>query len=97
MEYMKTLQFSEVVFATDYSQLVKMVSISEGWPAFSTHMEEFRHSKCFFPDFRIRHIPRAQNTLADRRARGVKSSPTAMLYVDSTPPAWLSKSNGLVT
>ena len=40
MDCMKTLQFSDVVFATDCFQLVKMVSTPEDWPAFSTHMEE---------------------------------------------------------
>ncbi|CAG7865327.1 unnamed protein product, partial [Brassica rapa] len=48
-------------------------------------------------EFRIRHIPRAQNTLADKLACGARSSPSAMLYVDSTPPIWLSESGGLVT
>lgn len=94
MECMKTLQFSDVVFATDCSQLVKIVSTPEEWPAFSTHMEEFSRSKTFFPDFRIRHIPRVQNTLADKLARGARSSPSAMLYVDSIPPVWLAESVG---
>ena len=94
MECMKTLQYSDVVFATDCSQLVKMVSTPEEWPAFSTHMEEFNRSKMFFPYFRIRHILRAHNTLADKLARGARSSPSALLYVDSTPPVWLARSAG---
>ena len=92
MDCMKTLQFSDVVFATDCFQLVKMVSTPEDWPAFSTHMEEFRRSKCFFPYFRIRRIPRAQNTLADKLARGAMNSPSAMRYVDYIPPVWLAES-----
>ena len=94
MECMKTLPFSNVFFATDCSQLVKMVSTSEEWPAFSTHMREFSCSKTFFPDFRIRHIPRAQNTLTDKLAGSARSSPSAMLYVDSIPPVWLAESVG---
>ena len=66
-----------------------MVSSPEDWPAFATHMEEFSRSKTFFPSFKITHIPRAQNTMADKLARGAQSSPSAMLYVDSTPPVWL--------
>ena len=81
MECMKTLQFSDVVFATDCSQLVKMVSTLEELPAFSTHMEEFSRIKTFFPDFRIRHISRTQNTLADKFACDAKNSPSSMLYV----------------
>ena len=88
---MKTLQFSDVVFVTDFSQSVKMVSSPEEWSAFAIHMEEFYRSKTFFPNFKIRHIPRTQNTMADKLARGAKSSPSAMLYVDSLPSVWLSK------
>ena len=97
MKCMKTLQFPDVVFAMDCSQLVKMVSTPEEWTAFSTHLEEFNRSKIFFSEFRIRHIPRAQNTLADELARGARSFPSAMLYVDSTPPIWFSESGGLFT
>ena len=75
MECMKTLQFSDVVFATDCSQLVKMVSSPEDWPAFATHMEEFSRNKTFFPSFKITHIPRAQNTIADKLARGARRIP----------------------
>ena len=96
MECMKTLQFSEVVFATDCSQLVKMVSSPEDWPAFATHMEEFCRSKNFFPNFKITHISRANNTMADKLARGARSSPSAMLYVDSIPPVWLSAPSSIL-
>ena len=68
MECMKTLDFSDVVFAIDCSQLVKMVSSPDEWPAFATHMEEFRRSNCFFPSFKIRHIPTATNLVADKLA-----------------------------
>ena len=97
MECMKTLQFSDVVFATDCSQLVKMVSTPEEFPAFSTHMEEFRRSKTFFSNFRIRHIPRAQNSMADKLVRGTMSFPSAILYVDSTPLVWFSEPRGPTT
>ncbi|CAG7901165.1 unnamed protein product, partial [Brassica rapa] len=37
----------------------------------------------------IQHIPRAQNTMADKLARGARNQPAAMVYVDSIPPRWL--------
>jgi len=83
MECMKTLHISEVVFATDCSQLVKMVSTPTEWPAFTTHMEEFLRCKEYFSTFTIQHIPRAQNTMADKLARGARTQPSAMVYVDS--------------
>ena len=76
MECMKILDFSDVVFATDCSQLVKMMFSPDECPAFATHMEEFRRSKCLFPSFKIRHIPRATNLVADKLARGARSSPS---------------------
>ena len=89
MKCMKTLHISEVVFATDCSQLVKMVSTWTEWSAFTTHMEEFLRCKEYLPTFTIQHIPRAQNTMADKLARA-KTEPSAMVYVDSIPPRWLS-------
>ena len=90
MECMKTLQISEVVFATDCSQLVKMVSTLTELSAFTTHMEEFLRCKELFHNFTIQHIPRAQNILADKLVRGARTSPSAMVYVDSISPRWLS-------
>lgn len=90
MECMKTLHISEVVFATDCSQLVKMVSTPTEWPAFTTHMEEFLRCKEYFSTFTIQHIPRAQNTMADKLARGARTQPSAMVYVDSDLPRWFS-------
>ena len=49
MECMKTLDYPDMVFATDCSQLVKMVFSPDEWPVFATHLEEFRRSKTFFP------------------------------------------------
>ncbi|XP_018487893.1 uncharacterized protein LOC108858473 [Raphanus sativus] len=92
MECMKTLNFSDVVFATDCSQLVKMVSSPGEWPVFATHLEEFQRSKIFFPSFKIRHIPRTHNSVADKLARGARCSPSAMFYVDSMPPVWFHES-----
>ena len=94
MECMKIIDFSDVVFATNCSQLVKMVSSPDEWPAFATDLEEFRGSKSFFPSFKIQHIPRATNLVVGKLARGTRSSPSAVFYVDSTTPAWLSESVG---
>ena len=66
MKCMKTLDYSDAVFATDCSQLVKMVSSPDEWLAFATHLEEFRRSKTFFYSFKIRHIPRTTNIVADK-------------------------------
>ena len=82
MKCMKILQISEVVFATDCSQLVQMVPTPTKWPAFTIHMEEFLRCKEFFHPFTIQHILRAQNIMADKLARGARNQPSAMVYVD---------------
>ena len=86
IECMKILQILEVVFANDCSQLVKMVSTPTEWSAFTIHIEEFLRSKEFFHPFIIQHIPRAQNTMADKLARCARNQPYTMVYVDSIPP-----------
>ena len=96
MKCMKTLQYSDVVFATECFRLVKMVSTPEEWPAFSAHLEKFNRNKTLFPDFRIRHILRAQDILADKLARGARSSLSAMFYADSILLVWLSELGDLV-
>nr|VDD30508.1 unnamed protein product [Brassica oleracea] len=40
MECMKNLRQFQVTFATDCSQLVKMVSEPEEWPAFASYLED---------------------------------------------------------
>lgn len=72
-----------------------MVSSSEEWPNFASYMEEFCCNKTFFPNFRIRYISRAQNTIADETVRSRRSSLSVILYVDSTlrlgfPNRWFS-------
>ena len=83
MECMKTLQFSDVVFATNCFQLVKMVSTPEEWPAFSTHMEAA---------VRLSSLTSGSDIFQEYKTPW--SSPSAMLYVDYIPPVWLAESVG---
>nr|VDD00663.1 unnamed protein product [Brassica oleracea] len=73
MKCMKTLRISEVVVATECSQLVKMVSTPSEWPAFTKHKEEFLRCKIFFHPFTIQHIPMAQSTMTDKLTQGAKN------------------------
>ena len=48
MECMRNLRQFQVTFAMDCSQLVKMVSETEEWPAFASYLEDIRILKeCF--------------------------------------------------
>ncbi|CAA7061636.1 unnamed protein product [Microthlaspi erraticum] len=78
-----------IVFETDCSDVVKMVSKPEEWPAFATILEEFCRCKTEFISFSIVHISRKQNTKADKLARSARALPTDVYYVNSVPPTWI--------
>ena len=72
MESMKNLRQFHVMFATDCSQLVKMVSEPAEWPAFATYLEDIQHLKENFNHSEIIHISITQNTRADNLARSAR-------------------------
>lgn len=47
---------TEVMFAADCFELVKMMSAVTKWPAFTPLMEEIHWCKAFFPQFSLQHI-----------------------------------------
>ena len=61
MECMKNLRQFQVTFATDCSQLVKMVSEPEEWPAFATYLDDVKILKESFTRSDIIYVPRTQN------------------------------------
>ncbi|XP_024009429.1 uncharacterized protein LOC112084511 [Eutrema salsugineum] len=91
MHCMLENQKMEVAFATDCSELVKMVSTPEEWPAFDLHLEEIRKMKDKFSFFLISHIPRAKNSKADNLARSARVYPQDVIYVNSVLPVWIAK------
>ncbi|CAA7050189.1 unnamed protein product [Microthlaspi erraticum] len=80
-----------IVFQTDCSDVVKMVSKLEEWPAFSLLLDEVNRCKRGFTSFIIMHIPRKENTKADRLARSARVLPTDVYYVNFVSPAWISE------
>ncbi|CAA7029233.1 unnamed protein product [Microthlaspi erraticum] len=78
-----------MVFQTDCSDVVKMVSKPEEWPAFSTLLDEVDRCKRRFTSFNIMHIPRTNNTKADKLARSARDLPTDVYYVNSISPVWI--------
>ncbi|CAA7027491.1 unnamed protein product [Microthlaspi erraticum] len=80
-----------IMFETDCSDVVKMVSSPEEWPAFAPLLEEIDICRRRFPSFCIAHIPRKKNTKADKLARSARALPTDVYYVNSVPPAWITE------
>ncbi|CAA7023630.1 unnamed protein product [Microthlaspi erraticum] len=75
-------------FETDCSDVVKMVSTPEEWPAFAILLDEVDRCKRRFTSFSIAHIPR-KNTKADKLARSARALPTDVYYVNSVSPTWI--------
>ncbi|XP_024006632.1 uncharacterized protein LOC112083131 [Eutrema salsugineum] len=84
-------QKKEVAFATDCSEMVKMVSTPDEWPAFALHLEEIGRMKDSFNFFLLTHIPRTKNSKADNLARNARIHPQEIIYVNSVPPVWLTE------
>lgn len=86
MECMRNLRQFQVTFATDCSQLVKMVSEPEEWPAFANYLEDVKTLKEMFTRSEIIYIPKTQNTMADRLARSVRQQPSFVVHMDADHP-----------
>ena len=72
MECMKNLRQFWVTFATDCSQVVKIVSEPEECPAFESYLEDIMLLRRSFTNSSIVHVPRTENTKADRLARSAR-------------------------
>ncbi|KAG5377769.1 hypothetical protein IGI04_025611 [Brassica rapa subsp. trilocularis] len=51
-------------FGTDCKELITMTKEPlawQAWPSFATELERIKSLQICFPDFKITHIPRAQN------------------------------------
>lgn len=78
--------------ATDYSNWWRWCRHLKNSQILLRTWRSFNAVRFFFSNFKIRYIPKAQNTMTDKLARGMKSSSSAMLYVDSLPSIWLFNS-----
>ena len=92
MECMRNLRQFQVTFATDCSQLVKMVSEPEEWPAFASYLEDIKSLKESFIRSEIIHVPRTQNTKADNLARSVRKQTSFVVHMDQYLPVWFTES-----
>ncbi|KAL0885095.1 hypothetical protein Bca101_009077 [Brassica carinata] len=91
MECMRNLCQFQVTFATDCSQLLKMVLEPEEWPAFASYLEDIKILKENFLHSEIIHVPQMQNTRADSLARSVRAQPSFLVHMDAELPIWFTK------
>ena len=88
MESMKNLRQFQVTFATDYFQLVKMVSEPEEWPAFGSYLEDIKLLTRSFSNSYIVHVPRTKNLRADSLAQNARKQPSFVVHMDAKLPIW---------
>ena len=92
MECMKNLRQFQVTFATDCSQLVKMVSEPEEWPAFASYLEDIHILKESFTSAEIIFVPRMRNKKADSLARSARKETSFVVHMDQYLPVWFTES-----
>ena len=79
MECIRNLRQFQIMFATDCSHLVKIVSEPEEWLAFEMYLEDIKILKA---SFEIIHVPRTENSRADSLARNVRKQLSFVGHVD---------------
>ncbi|CAG7888468.1 unnamed protein product [Brassica rapa] len=89
---MRNLHQFQITFATDCSQLVKMVSEPEELPAFEAYLEDLKILNDSFHSSQIIHISRTQNKKADSLARSARRQPSFFVHMDAELPIWFSES-----
>ena len=94
MESMKNLRQFRVTFAMDCSQLVKMVSEPEEWPAFESYLEDIKLLRRSFINSYIVHVSRTEKK-ADRLARSARTQPSFVVHMDAELPPWLTESTSV--
>ena len=71
------------MFATDCSQLVKIVSKPEEWPAFESYLEDIKILKTSFLSSKIIHVSRTKNLQADSLARNAKKQQSFVVHMNA--------------
>ncbi|KAF2543579.1 hypothetical protein F2Q68_00030951 [Brassica cretica] len=60
-------------FETDCKDFIAMIKEPYAWLSFATELEKIETLKICFPDFKIIHIPRAQNSISNFLAKTARS------------------------
>ena len=59
-------------FETHCKKLIVMIKEPYAWPSFASKLEKIESLQICLPDFKITHIPRAQNQISDSLGRTAK-------------------------
>lgn len=90
MDYAIHNGFDSSYFATDCTELLKIVEEEDLWPVFATDIDSFNLFHNRFWCFAISHIPRKLNIWADTLAKGARSRDVNFSNVNFQVPGWLA-------
>ena len=76
---------------TDCKDLIAMIKELHVWLSFATELERIETLKICFSDFKITHIPRAQNHISDFLAKTTRSFYRDFCFIGCSIPVWLSR------
>ena len=62
--------------------LIVMIRDPHAWPSFATELKAIKTMEICFPNFKISHIPRAQNRIADSLVKAARSFYRELCYID---------------
>ncbi|KAF3578617.1 hypothetical protein DY000_02033933 [Brassica cretica] len=78
-------------FGTDCKDLIAMINVPHSWPSIATKMERIETLQICFPDFKISHIPRAQNQISDSLARTARCFHRKLYFIGCSILVWLPR------
>nr|VDD44881.1 unnamed protein product [Brassica oleracea] len=79
-------------FGMDYKDLISMIKEPHAWPSFVTELERTSTLQICFAEFKIIHIPRAQNQISDSLAMTTRTFHRELCFIGCSIPVWLPRS-----
>lgn len=78
-------------FGTDCKDLIAMIKEPQACPNFATELKRIETLKICFPEFKITHIPRVHNQIADSLARTARSFHRDLYFIGCSIMVGLSR------
>nr|VDD60940.1 unnamed protein product [Brassica oleracea] len=78
-------------FGINCKDLIAMIREPQAWASFATELEAIKTLQLCFPEFKISHIPRAQNGISDSLAKSARSFYRKLCYIGCSIPVWLPR------
>ncbi|KAF3565503.1 hypothetical protein DY000_02019861 [Brassica cretica] len=78
-------------FGTDCKDPIAMIKEPYAWKSNARELEGIKTLLICFPDFKISHIPKAQNGISDSLAKTARCFYRELCYFGCSVPVWLPR------